>query len=82
MDELLKKLRTSVDYENMNLEEIDANLYEISVATAKYAREINEKARKFYGSDVDILPRNMAVKKLENNTLNIGYPEKEDEEES
>ena len=81
MDELLNKLKVNIDYENQNLDQLEANSYEISVAASKYAREVNEKARKYFGSDVDILPRNMAMKKLDSETLEIGYPENETEEE-
>ena len=81
MDELLNKLKVSIDYETQKLDELEANSYEISVAASKYAREVNEKARKYFGSDVDILPRNMAMKKLDSKSLKIGYPEKETEEE-
>lgn len=81
MEDLLKKLKVKIDYENQLFDKIDANSYEISVATSRYAREVNEKARKYFGSDVDILPRNIAMKKLDSKTLRIGYPEKETKEE-
>ena len=81
MDELLNKLKVKIDYEKQLIDKLEANPYEVAVATSKYAREVNEKARKYFGSDVDILPRNLAMKKIESGKFKVIYPEKESQEE-
>ena len=75
MNELFNKLKVKIDYERQSFDDIDANSYEIAVATSKYAREVNDRARKYFGSDVDIQPRNLAMKKLENENMEIVYIE-------
>ena len=70
-----------VDYEKQNFEEMDANPYEIVIAAAKYAREVNEKFRKYFGSDCDVQPRNIAVKKLESDSLHLIYENEEEKDE-
>jgi len=71
-----------IDYERQLFDKINANPYEIAVAASKYAREINERARKYFGSDVDIQPRNLAMKKLENENMEIVYVEGKNEPET
>ena len=73
MEEYLDKLKVEIDYENQPFDNMKINPYEIVIATAKYAREINEKFRKYFGSDYDIQPRNLAVKKLESDSLHLIY---------
>ena len=78
MEEYLDKLKVKIDYENQPFDKLKINPYEIVIATAKYARELNEKFRKYFGSDYDIQPRSLAVKKLESDSLQLIY---EDDQE-
>lgn len=64
MDEINNKLKVPIDFESKSLEDTDLNAYEVVVATAKYAREINERARKHFGPAVEIQPRNIAIKSV------------------
>ena len=79
MNELFNKLKVKIDYEQQSFDKINANSYEIAVAVSKYAREVNDRARKCFGSDVDIQPRNLAMKKLENENMEIVYIEEKNE---
>ena len=82
MEKYLDKFKVEIDYENQPFEKMENNPYEIVIATAKYARKLNEKLRKYFGSDCDIQPRNLAVKKLESENLRLRYEnenEKDDE---
>ena len=81
MDELFNKLKVKIDYEQQSFDDKNANDYEIAVATSKYAREVNDRARKYFGSDVDIQPRNLAMKKLENENMEIVYIEEKNKAE-
>ena len=71
------KLKTTLDVENQSFEVEGANPYEIAVATAKYAREINERARKYLGSDVNIYPRSLALQKFEDEQTTVVYASEE-----
>ena len=82
MNELFKKFKVKIDYERQSFDNINANDYEIAVAVSKYAREVNDRARKYFGSDVDIQPRNLAMKKLENENMKIVYDEEKNELET
>ena len=73
MDSIEEKLKTTLDVESQSFEVERANPYEIAVATAKYAREINERARKYLGSDVDIYPRSLALQKFDDEQTSIVY---------
>ena len=73
MDSIEEKLKTTLDIESQSFEVDRANPYEIAVATAKFAREINDRARKYLGSDVDIYPRSLALKKFEDEQTSIVY---------
>lgn len=81
MNELFNKLKVKIDYEQQSFDNINANEYEIAVAASKYAREVNDRARKYFGSDVDIQPRNLAMKKLENENMEIVYIEEKNKAE-
>lgn len=81
MNELFNKLKVNIDYEQQSFDNINANPYEIAVAASKYAREVNDRARKYFGSDVDIQPRNLAMKKLENENMEIVYIEEKNKAE-
>jgi len=72
----MNKFKVEIDYEKQSFEDVDANLYEIAIATAKYAREVNEKIRKYFDSDINAQPRNLAMKKLEKEKGVIVYVEK------
>ncbi len=78
-EKIAEKLNVVVDYENQSFEKMNGNLYEIAVATARYAREINDKIRKHFGSEVSSQPRNLAMKKLENENTKIVYEENDRE---
>lgn len=86
MDSLHEKLKEEVDVEKQSFERDDVNPYEIAVATAKYARQINDRARKYLGSDVDIYPRSLALKKFDDGQTKIVYgseePENDDDSET
>lgn len=82
MNELFNKLKVKIDYEQQSFDNINANSYEIAVAVSKYAREVNDRARKYFGSDVDIQPRNLAMKKLENENMEIVYVEEKNKAEN
>ena len=82
MNELLDKFKVKINYEKQSFDSIKNNPYEIAVAASKYAREINEKVRKYFGSEVDIQPRNLAMKKLENKNIKIVYVERKDKPET
>lgn len=77
MDETADKFRVEIDYEKQSFEDLNGNLYEISVATSRYAREINDKMRKFFGSEINVQPRNLAMKKLQNKEVKFIYTDKE-----
>ena len=76
---IFEKLNTVVNYENQSFENIDGNPYELAVAIAKYAREVNDKIRKNFGSEISSQPRNLAMKKLENGNIEIIYEENDKE---
>ncbi len=73
MDSLHEKLKEVINIEKLSFERDDVNPYEIAIATAKYAREINDRARKYLGSDVDIYPRSLALKKIQDMRTKIVY---------
>ena len=79
MEEIYNKLKAEIDYEKQLFEDMESNSYEIAVASAKYAREINDRSRKFFGSEVYIQPRNLAMKRLESDDAKIIYAEEEKE---
>lgn len=79
MEERLDKFKVEIDYENQKFEELEINPYEIVIAASKYARDINDKFRKYFGSDCDVQPRNIAVKKLESDSLHIIYDNEEND---
>ena len=75
----MDKFKVEIDYEEQSFDDMDANPYEIIIAAAKYSREINEKVRKYFGSDVDAQPRNLAMKKLGKDKGKIFYIEEKEE---
>jgi hypothetical protein len=66
MEEINNKLKVSIDFERKSLEDTQFNPYEVVVASSKYARELNDRARKFFGPAVEIQPRNIAIKSVLN----------------
>ena len=66
-----------IDYSQQNFDELDANPYEIVVAIAKAAREINDKVQKYYGPDFELRPTNLLLKKLQTGEASIGYNSKD-----
>jgi|WetSurMetagenome_2_1015567.scaffolds.fasta_scaffold1860282_1 DNA-directed RNA polymerase subunit K/omega len=65
MDEFTKKLKVDIDYDEQSFEDMTLNPYEVVIAASKYAREINDKARKNFGAEVEIQPRNIAMRKIQ-----------------
>lgn len=80
MDELLDKFNVTVNYEKQLFEKLKANPYEIAVATSRYAREINNRIRKYFGPEVEVQARNIAMKKLEDPSTEIVYDTGENSE--
>ena len=74
------KFKVEIDYESQSFDDMDFNPYEIVIAASKYAREINDRARKYLGSNINVLPRNMAMKKLQQDNVQLVYNEEEKEE--
>ena len=64
MDEINSKLKVPIDFDSKSLEDTQLNPYEVVVASAKYARELNDRARKHFGPAVEIQPRNIAIKSV------------------
>ena len=73
------KLFNEIDYERQSFENLDINPYEIVVAVAKEAREINDKAQKFLGPEFEVSPANMALRKLDNKKVEFVYDEEKPE---
>ena len=80
MERITEKLKAEIDYEKQSFENMKANPYEIAVAASKYAREINDRVRKHFGSEIDVKPRNLAMKKLEDGNIEFTYDKEEKEE--
>ena len=78
MNEADDKFKVKINYAKQSFEDVNSNPYEIAVAASKYARALNDKMRKFYGSEVDIQPRNLAMKKMQNGNVELVYIEEED----
>jgi DNA-directed RNA polymerase subunit K/omega len=53
-----------VELGRLVLEGLDANPYEVVIAVSKLAREMNTKAQKFLGPEVEIKPVNLAMTEL------------------
>ena len=73
MDELQDKFKVTINYEKQPFETLNVNPYEIAVAASKYAREINNRIRKYFGPEVEAQARNIAMKKLEDPSTKIVY---------
>ena len=71
--------RMDIDYEKNVFDEVDANPYEIVIAVSKMARQINDKAQKYMGAEVDIRPINIALKKLEGDEVTFVYDDKKED---
>ena len=69
------KIENGINYEKQIFDELDVNPYEIVVAVARAAREINDKAQKFLGPEVEIRPTNMALKKMSMEKAKFVYDE-------
>lgn len=76
----MNKFKVDIDYERQSFEDMNSNPYEVIIAASKYAREINDKVRKYFGSDFDVQPRNLAMKKVERNNGETFYSEENEEE--
>jgi len=70
-----EKRKDNIEPEYLPIEDIDVNPYELVNATSKYARQLNERMRKFYGLDTDIQPRKLAMKKVGEGNLKFVYDE-------
>ena len=63
----------TIDFEKQTFRTRNLNPYEVAVAAARYARNLNDRVRKFYGPEMNIHPRNIAMKKLEDLKTQIVY---------
>ncbi len=63
------------DFENQSFENLDVNPYEVVIAVSKKAREINSKALKYLGPEVEIKPISIALNKLKNEEVSFEYSE-------
>ncbi len=75
----MNKFKVEINYEEQSFEEMEANPYEIVIACSKYAREVNDKVMKYLGTDFDIQPRKLALKKLEKEHGKVFYNEEKEE---
>jgi hypothetical protein len=66
-----------IDYENQNLDDLDANPYEVVVAISKVARDINRKIQKTAGPNASFFPLNLAYKKLDNENITFDHEAEE-----
>ncbi len=64
-----------IDFEKLSDISKTMNPYEAAVATARYARSLNDRVRKYYGPEVNIHPRNIAVRKLSEKGTHVIYKE-------
>ena len=77
-----ESLIVPVDYEKQSyLDNKQANPYVLAVATARYARDLNDRVRKFFGPETNVQPRNIAMKKLEEGKTTIDFEEDQEETE-
>jgi DNA-directed RNA polymerase omega subunit len=76
-DILLEKALADFYFDTIDFDKIEANPYEIVVAVAKKAREINDKAHKYLGPEVEVRPTVMALKKLNKGNVKFIYTEEE-----
>ena len=67
------KVEDNYSFEKQPFDSLDVNPYEIVVAVAKKARELNDKAQKFLGPEYDVHPINIALKKLEGKNIRFVY---------
>ena len=74
------KMDDDIDFEKQSFDHLDVNPYEIVVAVAKTAREINARAQKFLGPEYELRPSNMALKKLDNDNITFDYDDENDPE--
>ena len=71
-----------VDYEKQAfLDYKNLNPYVISVAAAKYARDLNDRVRKYFGPETNVQPRNIVMKNLEEGKTTIVFEEDQEEPE-
>ncbi|MFC1508357.1 DNA-directed RNA polymerase subunit omega [Candidatus Omnitrophota bacterium] len=71
------KVLGDFDYEKQSFEDLDINPYEVVVAVAKKAREINEKAQKYLSNEYEIHPANIALKKIETEEIEFSYEDEQ-----
>jgi len=76
----LKNIET--DYEHQRIDDVDVNPYELAIALAKKAREINAKAQKYLGPETAIKPVNIVLNKLNEEDVEFAYREEDREEEA
>jgi len=74
----LKNIET--DYEHQRIDDVDVNPYELVIALAKKAREINAKAQKYLGPETAIKPVNIVLNKLNEGDVEFRYSEEGKEE--
>jgi len=67
------KVEDNYSFEKQPFDDLSVNPYEIVVAVAKKARELNDKAQKFLGPQYEVHPINLALKKLEGKEIRFVY---------
>jgi hypothetical protein len=77
---LFEKFDTDVEYDKVIYEEMDVNPYEVVIGLAKKSREVNERALKFFGTEVEFRPKNVAMKKMLKKGAKFTYEEPEKSE--
>ena len=74
---VVEKVFGNLDFNSINLDNVDVNPYEVVVALAKTARDINDKARKYLGPEIEVRPTIMAFDKLGKGDITFIYDEDE-----
>ena len=62
-----------INYEKQDFDNLGINPYEVVIALARKAREINDKALKYLGAEDEINPINIALEKLNNKNIKFVY---------
>lgn len=68
-----------IDFENQNFDFLDANPYEIVVATSKLARKINIKLKNSSDADQSLRPASLALERILDDDVEIYYEQNDNE---
>ena len=69
------KVVDNYSFEKQPFDDLKVNPYEIVVAVAKKARELNDKAQKYLGPEYEVHPIILTLKKLEGKKITFVYDE-------